>query len=47
MFQVDEGKLPADCLVGYLPFSLIKVVRKFYSIDKFGIKKAEVTFRFF
>ncbi|NMC00430.1 MAG: hypothetical protein GYA35_09145, partial [Thermoanaerobaculaceae bacterium] len=23
MFQVAEGKLPADCLAGYLPFSLM------------------------
>ncbi|NMB99582.1 MAG: hypothetical protein GYA35_04785 [Thermoanaerobaculaceae bacterium] len=37
MFQVTEGKLPADCLFGYLPFSLMKVLRKIYSIDKFGI----------
>ena len=39
MFQVAEGKLPADYLVCYLPFSLRKVLRKIYSIDKFGINK--------
>ncbi|NMC00039.1 MAG: hypothetical protein GYA35_07145 [Thermoanaerobaculaceae bacterium] len=37
MFQVAEGKLPADCLVYYLPFSLMKVVRNIYSIDKSGL----------
>ncbi|MFB3851205.1 MAG: hypothetical protein ACE14Q_04680, partial [Acidobacteriota bacterium] len=37
MFQVAEGKLPADSLAGYLPFSLRKVVRKIHSIDKSGI----------
>ncbi|MFB3851856.1 MAG: hypothetical protein ACE14Q_08045 [Acidobacteriota bacterium] len=36
MFHFAVGKLPADCLCGYLPFSLMKVVRKIYSIDKFG-----------
>jgi len=36
MFQVAEGKLPADFQVYYLPFSLMKVLRKIYSIDKFG-----------
>ncbi|NMC00144.1 MAG: hypothetical protein GYA35_07685 [Thermoanaerobaculaceae bacterium] len=35
MFQVAEGKLPADSLVGYLPFSPMKVIRKIYSIDEF------------
>ncbi|NMB99770.1 MAG: hypothetical protein GYA35_05750 [Thermoanaerobaculaceae bacterium] len=38
MFQVAVGKLPADCLVYYLPFSLMKVVRKICSIDKSGLK---------
>ncbi len=36
MFHFAIGKLPADCLVAYLPFSLKKVLRKIYSIDKFG-----------
>ncbi|NMC00279.1 MAG: hypothetical protein GYA35_08375 [Thermoanaerobaculaceae bacterium] len=35
MFQVAEGKLPADCMVYYL-FSPVRFVRKNYSIDKFG-----------
>ncbi|MFB3850992.1 MAG: hypothetical protein ACE14Q_03595 [Acidobacteriota bacterium] len=37
MFLVAEGKLPADFLLGYLPFSLMKGLTKIYSIDKFGI----------
>jgi len=37
MFQVAEGKLPADYQVYYLPFSLMKVVKKIYSIDRFGL----------
>ncbi|NMB98937.1 MAG: hypothetical protein GYA35_01520 [Thermoanaerobaculaceae bacterium] len=37
MFQVAEGKLPADCLVCYLPFSLMKVFSKIYSFDKSGL----------
>ncbi|NMB99874.1 MAG: hypothetical protein GYA35_06310 [Thermoanaerobaculaceae bacterium] len=39
MFQVAEGKLPAACLVGYLPFSQMKVLREISSIDKSGFKK--------
>ncbi|MFB3851651.1 MAG: hypothetical protein ACE14Q_06990, partial [Acidobacteriota bacterium] len=39
MFQVAVGKLPADCQVYYLPFSLMKVVRKIYSNAKSGKKR--------
>ncbi|MFB3852182.1 MAG: hypothetical protein ACE14Q_09720 [Acidobacteriota bacterium] len=39
MFKVAEGKLPAACLIEYLPFSQRKVIRKIYSIDKFGLKR--------
>ncbi|NMC00334.1 MAG: hypothetical protein GYA35_08660 [Thermoanaerobaculaceae bacterium] len=43
MFQVALGKLPADFLLGYLPFSLMKVLRKIYSIDKYRIKLSCLT----
>ncbi|NMC00344.1 MAG: hypothetical protein GYA35_08715 [Thermoanaerobaculaceae bacterium] len=37
MFQVAEGKLPADYQVYYLPFSLMKLVEKFILLSNLGL----------